>query len=242
MEVLSMETKELFRTDAYLQECDATVIAVTKNSFCVDQTIFYPNGGGQPGDVGSVSIPGATTLEIIDTYKDDCGQHLHILQDDVMPPNIGQQVRLTLNWQRRYRLMRMHSCMHMLCASVDAGVTGGSINEDRARLDFDMQEPLDKQELTQRLNQFVEENHEMSLRWIDDAELDANPELVRTMSVAPPRNESGSVRLVQFGSADLQPCGGTHVNSSREIGKVRVKKIEKKGKHNRRVIVVFDED
>ena len=234
-----MSTKELFRKDGYLRECKATVIASGNNTFCVDQTVFYPNGGGQPGDSGHVSVDGAS-YSIVDCRLED-GQHRHILEEGVLPPAIGQEVILTLDWERRYKLMRMHSCMHMLCASVPAGVTGGSINEDRARLDFDMQDVLDKDELTRQLNMLIEENHMLSLNWITDAELESNQDLVRTMSVGPPKNSSGTVRLVQFGTADLQPCGGTHVNSSGEIGKVRVKKIEKKGKHNRRVIVVFDD-
>jgi len=234
-----MSTEELFRKDGYLRECKAKVIASSDNAFCVDQTVFYPNGGGQPGDSGYVLVDGVRHA-IVDCHFVD-GQHRHILEEGVLPPDIGQEVILTLDWERRYRLMRMHSCMHMLCASVPAGVTGGSINEDRARLDFDMQDVLDKDELTRELNKRVDENHILSLHWITDAELENNPDLVRTMSVGPPKNSSGMVRLVQFGTADLQPCGGTHVNSSGEIGKVRVKKIEKKGKHNRRVIVVFDD-
>lgn len=233
-------TKELFREDGYLKSCSAVVASVGDDGVSFDQTVFYPMGGGQPGDTGVMRRSDGSENRIIDTRKDAEGNHLHILEYPGGAPEAGEQVELELDWDRRYRMMRLHSCMHMLCAAVPAGVTGGSISEDRARLDFDLQDPLDKQAVTEKLNDLVLKDAPMSLRWISDEELEANPELVRTMSVKPPMG-SGRVRLVNFEGIDLQPCGGTHVASSGEIGRVKVQKIEKKGKHNRRVIVVFDD-
>jgi misacylated tRNA(Ala) deacylase len=234
-------TEELFREDAYLKTCDATVTRVQEHGLCFDRTLFYPEGGGQPGDTGECLLGDGTRLRITDTRKDaDGGEIIHVVEEGARLPEVGDRVSLTIDWQRRYRHMRLHSCMHMLCAIVPFGVTGGSISEDRARLDFDMQDTLNKEELTSRLLELIAGDHPMQTQWITDAELEQQPELVRTMSVQPPRG-SGRIRLVHFQGVDLQPCGGTHVASSAEIGRVRVSKIEKKGKHNRRVIVTFAE-
>ncbi len=232
------ETEELFREDGYLRQCEATVVAAGDGGVITDRTVFYPEGGGQPGDSGTLVTANGRRLRVVDTRKDG-GGILHLLEEGVAAPAVGERVELEIDWERRYRHMRLHSCMHMLCSLVPFGVTGGSISADRARLDFDMQETLDKEVLTRRLNEVIEADHPMSLSWITDAELDARPDLVRTMSVQPPRG-GGRVRLVHFEGVDLQPCGGTHVASSAEIGRVRVQKIEKKGKHNRRVIVVLE--
>ncbi len=234
-----MNTEELFREDGYLKSCRATITSITGNAVCVDRTVFYPTGGGQPGDQGELVRNDGSVVKIGDTRKDrETGAHLHILESEDNLPEKGETVTLKIDWDRRHRLMRMHSCLHMLCAVVPAGVTGGSISEDRGRLDFDLQDTLDKENITLKLNKLIEEDHPMHLQWITEAELDAKADLVRTMSVKPPRG-SGRVRLVNFEGVDLQPCGGTHVASSGEIGTVRIQKIEKKGKHNRRVIVVF---
>jgi len=163
-----------------------------------------------------------------------------LLSTDFDLPAVGETVTLKLDWERRYRLMRMHSCMHMLCAAIPAPVTGGSIQDGRGRLDFDLPDPVDKEEVTDRLNALIAQDSSMQMRWISDEELADKPELVRTMSVKPPTG-SGQVRIVEFEGIDLQPCGGTHVASTGEIGRVRVRKIEKKGRQNRRVIVVFDD-
>jgi len=199
-------TKDLYREDSYLKSCEATVTAVTELGIETDQTVFYPLGGGQLGDTGTMVL-----LNGSDT-----------------------------RWERRYQLMRFHSCLHMLCSLIDAPVTSGSIQVDRARLDFDLKDPIDKDPITAALNELVERDVPMSQRYITDAELDAQPELVRTMSVQPPRNAQGTIRLVEFEGVDLQPCGGTHVASTGEIGRVLIKKVEKKGKQNRRITVVFD--
>ena len=232
-------TKELFREDAYLKQCDAEVISVSDNRVVLDQTVFYPQGGGQPGDQGLMHLSDGSELKIIDTQK--AGEAIeHVIERIGNLPGQGEKVSVQIDWPRRHRLMRMHSCMHLLCSIVPFGVTGGSIREDSARLDFDAEQPMDKQALNEELNRLIGEDHAMSMRWITDDELDAQPDLVRTMSVQPPRG-SGRVRLVEFEGIDLQPCGGTHVKSTAEIGAVRVRKIEKKGKHNRRVNIVFDE-
>ena len=153
-------------------------------------------------------------------------------------PEVGAEVTARIDWERRYGFMRMHSCMHMLCAVIDAPVTGGSVSEGRARLDFDLPEPIDKEAVTDALNKLIRQDQPRHFRWITDEELQSQPELVRTMSVSPPMGH-GEVRLVEFEQIDLQPCGGTHVSRSGEIGEVRVSKIEKKSKQNRRVIVEF---
>ncbi|MDJ0833676.1 MAG: alanyl-tRNA editing protein [Gammaproteobacteria bacterium] len=232
-------TVELFREDGYLTSCEALVVATEDNAVIVDQTVFYPLGGGQPGDVGTLTLGDGSVLQVIDTIKGEQGIK-HVLAEESPLPQVGDRVSLEIDWARRHRLMRMHSCMHMLCSIVPFPVTGGSIREDSARLDFDAEEPMDKEALNAELNRVISEDHPMSLRWISDAELDAQPELVRTMSVQPPRG-SGRVRLVEFAGVDLQPCGGTHVKSTAEIGAVRIRKIEKKGRHNRRVNIVFDD-
>ena len=236
-----MTTVELFREDGYLRSCDATVIEINENKVVVDQTVFYPEGGGQPGDIGVLIRADGGKVPIEDTFKAaESGLHCHVANPEAPLPNLGERVTLEIDWPRRYRLMRMHSCMHMLCAVIPAPVTGGSIHEGRGRLDFDLPEPIDKVEVTTKLQQLIEADHPMRLSWITDEELAGQPDLVRTMSVQPPVG-SGRVRLVNFEGVDLQPCGGTHVASSAEIGKVRVRKIEKKGKKNRRVIVEFDD-
>jgi len=174
---------------------------------------------------------------IIDTQKDrESGEQIHILESPALA--VGDKVTLELDWDRRYALMRFHTCLHLLCAIIDAPVNGGSIQLDRARLDFDLKEPLNKEAVTTKLNEYILRDAAISTRWIEDAEFDAQPELVRTMSVKPPRNTQGTVRLVDIDGIDLQACGGTHVASTKEIGAMLVRKIENKGKQNRRITVV----
>lgn len=233
-------TIELFRQDSYLKFCQAKVAAVYPNALSVDQTVFYPLGGGQPGDVGVLSRETGKPLDILDCYKErDSDALLHIVKEGSVMPKPGETVTLTLNWQRRYRLMRMHSCMHMLCVAVPAPVTGGSISDGSGRLDFDLPDPPAKEALEQRLNEIIQGNHPMTLSWITDQEMQQQPELIRTMSVQPPMGSGKNIRLVKFGDADLQPCGGTHVANSGEIGQVRVQSIKNKGRQNRRITIVF---
>ena len=232
-----MDTKELFREDGYLKSCQAVITHVDGDNVMVDQTVFYPEGGGQPGDTGVLIREDGEELLITDTQRDDAkGMHHHVVADGASLPNIGESIVLKIDWPRRYRLMRMHSCLHMLCGIIPAAVTGGSIQDGRGRLDFDLPEPIDRETIASELKALIDSDRSMTLSWISDAELAMQSDLVRTMSVKPPTGV-GSIRLVQFDGIDLQPCGGTHVNSTKEIGSVRIRKIEKKGKNNRRIIV-----
>ena len=235
-------TEEIFRQDAYVKQCEARITAVDDTGIHLDRTVFYPMGGGQPGDTGVLRLRDGSEIRISDTRKDEAsGGIVHIPETEVGADLAGKQVDACIDWERRHRLMRMHTLMHLLCAVIPAGVTGGSIRDGSGRLDFDLPEStLDKEHVTAELNRLVEEDHLVSARWITDEELAANPELVRTMSVTPPM-VIGKVRLLEVEGVDLQPCGGTHVAATGEIGRVRVRKIEKKGKHNRRVNLEFAE-
>jgi len=232
-------TKELFREDGYLKQCDAQVTAQQENKVALDQTVFYPMGGGQPGDTGALLREDGTRIAVLDTIKDrDSGQIWHIIEDGVALDE-GESVSAEIDWERRYKIMRLHSCMHMMCAIIPAPVTGGSIrDEGTARLDFDLPEPPDKAALDAQLNALTSSDHAMKLSWITDEEMREQADLVRTMSVQPPMG-SGRVRLVEFDQLDLQPCGGTHVANTREIGQVIIQSIKKKGKLNRRITVAL---
>jgi len=230
----------VFRDDAYARSCQATVTASAPDGIRLDRTVFYPTGGGQPGDRGALRLPDGTTIAILDAVKgpghDDV---VHVPAPGAPLPAPGATVTAEIDWPRRHRHMRMHSCLHLLCSLIAAPVTGGQVGEDRGRLDFDLPEAtLDKDDLTRRLAALVDADHPLAARWISDSELAAQPELVRTMSVKPPMGQ-GRVRLMEVKGVDLQPCGGTHVRSTGEIGAVEVIKIEKKGRQNRRVIVAF---
>lgn len=234
-------TEELFREDSYLQSCDAVVTAASPEGIELDRTIFYPTGGGQPGDTGTLRRIGGGAVTIVDTRKGAApGQIVHVPAPGQDLPAVGERVTAAIDWTRRNRLMRMHTCLHLLCAVVPAGVTGGQVGDARSRLDFDVGElVLDKAEIERKLNALIAANHPATPRWITDEELAATPELVRTMSVKPPTGQ-GRVRLLDIGpGVDLQPCGGTHVRSTGEIGSVLVEKIENKGKRNRRVVVAL---
>lgn len=236
-------TTELFRQDSYLQNCGAVVTAAANanDSLCIelDRTIFYPLGGGQPGDSGIMKWD-ETSARVIDTRYGKDGAIQHVLEPGCTAPDVGQSVELQLDWERRYRHMRMHTAMHLLGAVLKYGVTGGNISTEKSRLDFDMEETVDKEAVGKRLQELVEADHAVSCRWISDEELDAQPELVRTMSVQPPRGK-GEIRLLEIAGVDLQPCGGTHLRSTAEVGRVRIGKIEKKGKRNRRVNIHLDD-
>ena len=239
---LVMKTRELFRANGYLQSCNAIIVNIDNNKLMTDQTVFYPEGGGQPGDIGILVCSNGEELQIIDTLKDEQrGQHYHVIAKPESLPGIGEKVTLKIDWTRRYRLMRMHSCLHMLCAIISAGVTGGSIQDGRGRLDFDLPKPVDKIDIMRDLQKLIDSDRPMSLSWIKGKELLLKPELVRTMSIRPPQTED-NVRLVNFEGIDLQACGGTHVASTKEIGAVTVRKIEKKGKRNRRIIVELTDE
>jgi misacylated tRNA(Ala) deacylase len=235
-------TEELFRDDSYLKTCTATVTAVDGAGIVLDRTVFYPMGGGQPGDTGVLRRADGSTIAITDTRKGQApGEIAHVVAAGAALPAVGESVTAEIDWARRYRHMRMHTCLHLLCAVVPAGVTGGQIGADRSRLDFDTGElTLDKDKITEGLSALIARDIPATPRWISDEELAAKPELVRTMSVKPPSGQ-GRVRLLDVAGADLQPCGGTHVARTGEIGKVVVEKIENKGKRNRRVVVALVE-
>jgi misacylated tRNA(Ala) deacylase len=231
-------TESLFREDSYLKECQAKVLRTTDTSIVLDRTVFYPMGGGQPGDSGRIRWSDGD-VAVTDTRYGEDGSIEHVVADTSVVPAPGTTVTAIIDWERRYRHMRMHTGLHLLGSVLRYGVTGGNISADRSRLDFDMEDSFDKDDVNRRLQALVEENHRVSCRWISDAELAAQPELVRTMSVQPPKG-AGKVRLLEIEGVDLQPCGGTHLNSTAEVGGIRLGKVEKKGKHNRRVYIELD--
>ena len=238
-------TEAIFQSDPYQREVESVVTGSGEAWVELAATVFYPLGGGQPGDVGQLVLPDRT-LDVVDTKKGEApGSILHLLApaaDGVARGlAVGTPIRAVLDWERRHRLMRMHTCLHLLCRAVDGVVTGGQIGDGKGRLDFDLPEAtLDKEALTDQLNAWIAEDHRLTERWIEAAELDARPELVKTMSVQPPRT-GGRIRLIEIEGLDLQACGGTHVRSTAEIGRVGIGKIEKKGRQNRRVQVLFDD-
>ena len=233
-------TESLFYIDTYLKSCEATVVAVDQHGIRLDRTVFYPMGGGQPGDTGVLCAEDGHEVRIGDTRKGEQAREIwHVPADGTTALEVGDRVLAVIDWERRHRHMRMHTCLHLLCAVVPAGVTGGSINAGYGRLDFDLPDQLlDRDDITRRLNQLVDAVHPVLPRWITDQEMDDRPELVKTMSVQPPRG-LGRVRLLDIPGVDLQACGGTHVANTGEIGPVAVTKIEKKSTHNRRVVVSF---
>jgi misacylated tRNA(Ala) deacylase len=235
-------TEQLFRDDGYLRSCTARVVAVDDRGIRLDRTVFYPTGGGQPGDIGTLRLASGETIAIADTVKGEAPDEvIHVPAPGAVRPEPGTEVTAELDWERRHRLMRMHTCLHLLCAVVPGAVTGGQVSDGRGRLDFDIPgSGLDKAAIGEALNALIAEGHPVGARWITDGELAAAPELVRTMSVKPPSGQ-GRVRLMEIAGVDLQPCGGTHVKNTAEIGPVAVTKIESKGRQNRRVIVAFAE-
>jgi misacylated tRNA(Ala) deacylase len=220
----------IFRDDAYAATCTAVVTAVDERGLRLDRTVFYPAGGGQPGDTGMLRHAGGA-VRIVDTIKGDGPDEIiHVPESEAALPAPGAEVEAEIDWNRRYAHMRMHTCLHLLCAVVPGAVTGGQVGADKSRLDFNVPSgSLDKEELTQALNRLIDADRPVQPRWIGDDELAARPELVRTMSVKPPTG-SGTVRLLDIEGIDLQPCGGTHVRRTGEIGPVEVIKIENKGK------------
>ncbi|MEF7617121.1 alanyl-tRNA editing protein [Aquincola sp. MAHUQ-54] len=233
-----MATDELFREDAALAECDAVVVALGDGGLVLDRTVFYPQGGGQAGDRGVLRLADGRELHVADTRKGDAGAVLHVPapgQEALLAAlSPGQAVRALIDPVRRQRHRCFHTATHLLCALVPHPVDGCSITADSARLDFHMTDPLDKDGLNAGLARLVAEAHGVRHRWIGEDELDANPGLVRSMSVQPPRGQ-GRVRLVEIDGVDLQPCGGTHVANTADIGAVFVSKIEKKSARTRRV-------
>ena len=235
-------TEEIFREDAYAKSCQAVVTAVDGAGIRLDRTVFYPTGGGQPGDTGVLCLTDGRSVAIVDCRKQgEAGEPIHVPAKGAPALVAGDTVEAEIDWDRRFRHMRMHTTLHLLCAVVEGGVTGGAVGESKSRLDFDLPDTtLDKEHITAELNRLIAEDHPVSARWITDEALAANPDLVRTMSVKPPSGQ-GRVRVLDVEGVDLQPCGGTHVRSTGEIGRVRVGKIENKGRHNRRINVLLED-
>lgn len=237
-------TKPLFRDDAYLKQAPATVVEVNDmGGVILDASLFYPTGGGQPGDKGRLEWDGGS-CDIATTVKGQGDQIVLVPSEGSALPPVGTEVTQSIDWDTRYRLMRVHTALHLLSVVIPLPVTGGAITAEKGRLDFDMPDhPGEKEALAAKLQELIDRDLEVTTDWITDAELEANPGLVKTMSVKPPMG-AGHVRLVRIGTAeeqiDLQPCGGTHVARTSEIGKIAIGKIEKKGRQNRRVNVLID--
>ena len=236
-------TELIFREDAYLKSVGAIVQSINeRGGIVLDKTNFYAAAGGQPRDRGTMAVNGKP-IDIATTIYDEMKNVVHVPASAGDLPELGAPVMLTLDWHTRYRNMHAHTMMHLLCACVPFPVTGGSISDDGGHIDFDILEGQipDKEQLAARINKLILEDHKVTFRWISDAEMEASLHLVRTMSVKPPMG-TGKVRLVMIGDegkVDLQPCGGTHVKSTAEIGPMRVAKIENKGKINRRIRLAF---
>jgi|TARA_B100000809_G_scaffold125484_1_gene123747 misacylated tRNA(Ala) deacylase len=222
----------LFIEDSYLKDFDATILNIDSNKIILDRTAFYAKSGGQPGDIGKIILNGKE-INIIDTVYDNKQNILHVCENS-NDLKIDEKIKGKIDWNIRYKHMRMHTALHLLCSLIPYDVTGGQISYEKSRLDFNADDKIEKEEIENKINQLVEDDHEISYQWITLEELDNQPDLVRTMSVKPPRTNN-EIRLVKIGSIDLQPCGGTHVRRTKEIGSIRIGKIENKGKMNRRV-------
>ena len=232
-------TEELFREATYSKTADAKVFRIVDEGVILDRTIFYPEGGGQPGDIGSIRLEDGLDLVVTNTVKTPNGI-LHIVNAKKSEMVTGQSVTMNIDWERRLRHMKMHTALHLLCSQVEGAVTGGAIGAQKSRLDFNIPgERPEKEELEEKMNNLIAGDHKISISWISDEELKANPDLVRTMSVRPPMG-TGSIRMIRIGdNIDFQPCGGTHVKSTLEIGYIKIGKIENKGRQNRRINVAL---
>jgi misacylated tRNA(Ala) deacylase len=237
-----MPTECLFRDDAYLKQCEARVVALTEQGGIVlDRTVFYANSGGQPGDTGAIATADGVRVPIENAIYTDAGKTeiAHVPAAGAPALKVGDNVTALIDWEKRYGRMRVHTALHLLSAVLPYAVTGGSVGESEGRLDFDIPDAgQDKDAITAKLAEMVQQDAAVTSRWITDDELAANPSLVKTMSVKPPAG-TGRVRLIEIAGLDLQPCGGTHVRATGEIGPVRVTQIEKKGKLNRRVRIAL---
>jgi len=233
-------TELVFRAEPYTKSCEAKVVSADERGIRLDRTVFYAESGGQMGDTGVLRLSDGRSIPIANTIKGDSHDDvLHVPAPGAELPAAGATVNAEIDWDRRHRLMRMHTCLHLLSSIIKGDVTGGQVSDGKGRLDFNLPDTaLDKAHITAELNRLVREDHPVLPRWITDEELMAKPELVRTMSVKPPMG-SGRVRLLEIEGVDLQPCGGTHVARTGEIGAVEVTKIENKGRQNRRVNIVF---
>ena len=228
-------TEKLFLENAYAKSGSSVVRESYQNEVILDKTIFYPIGGGQPSDTGTFRW-GNKEAKIVNSYSNEDNSIVHIVNEGDPIPILGESIDISIDWKKRYLHMRMHTGLHLLGSILKYGVTGGNISAQKSRLDFDMEDPVDKEYVNTELEKLVDADHPISSSLITQEELRNNPEIIRTMSVKPPSNAK-KIRLVKIGNIDLQPCGGTHVNSTAEVGKIRVKKVEKKGKRNRRVSI-----
>ena len=235
-----MTSAEIFRSDSYLKSTEAKVLTILEDGLILDKTVFYPEGGGQPGDIGKIATNNYEA-DVINTIKSEHGI-MHRIDHKNGAISEGDSVNITIDWERRYSLMRMHTALHVLCSIVDGAVTGGSIGVLKSRLDFDIPgERPEKENLTSQLMEIVDGDYPVTSSLISDQELEQNPNLIRTMSVKPPTG-TGQVRMIRIGDdIDFQPCGGTHVKTTGEIGRVKISKIENKGKQNRRINLTWDE-
>lgn len=241
---MAVATEALFREDSYLREAEATVVAVNaRGGILTDRTVFYATSGGQPGDTGTLLRAGGSPLAVVATVAGESKDEIiHLPEEGAALPAIGEKVGLSIDWERRYRLMRMHTACHLLTVVCPYPITGAAVGEEESRIDFDIPDAaFSKEEATARLMELIEADHPVFTRWISEEELAANPGLVKSKNVRPPSG-AGRIRLVcigENGSVDSQPCGGTHVARTGEIGAVHVGKIEKKGRENRRFRIRF---
>ena len=231
---------KIFEENAYTKEIETEIkeINTENNTVELKDTIFYGKSGGQPGDIGEI-IAGDQKIDVNETIKKE-GSIKNILEN-INGLSINQKITARINWEKRYKYMRMHSALHLMCASIPLGVTGGQIGFEKSRLDFnDPKKEINKEELQEKINELMKQDHEIKYEYIDSKILESKPELVRTMSVKPPKIE-GKLRFVKIGNVDFQPCGGTHVKTTREIGEIKIGKIENKGKMNRRVNILIND-
>ena len=233
-------TEKVFYQDSFQKTLTSEVVEVLDDGLLLAATIFYPLGGGQPGDQGVLTINGSDYTVVDTRYADDGHNIVHYVEDrDLGGIKVGDAVAMQIDWTRRHRLMRMHTSMHLLCSLISAQATGGSVGETESRLDFDLQgQVIDKEQLTAKLNDLIAKALPVTVGAITDAELDENPELVRTMSVQPPRGH-GKVRTISIEDTDFQPCGGTHVRNTAEIGELLITGLKNKGRQNKRISVAL---
>jgi misacylated tRNA(Ala) deacylase len=240
-----LTTKALFKDDAYLSTCDAEVIAINdRGGLILNQTCFYATSGGQPGDIGFIERQDGSKIDVTASVNGETkNDFVHILAENSPTPDIGEKIVLHVDWERRYKLMRMHTACHLLSVVCEYPITGAAVGENESRIDFDMSDTIDKTDVTAKMMELVTQNHPIFTKMISESELDANPDLVKSKNVKPPRGV-GDIRLVCIGQdskIDSQPCGGTHVSETQEVGAIHIGKIEKKGKENRRFRIRFGE-
>lgn len=233
-------TEAVFRADPYAARCEARVATLADGGLVLDRTVFYPMGGGQPGDCGRLVLADGGALEVVDALKGEADAIVHRLAEAAKRPEVGAALTAEIDWSRRHRLMRMHSALHLLCAAIGRPVTGGQVGEQKSRLDFDLQgEAVDKEEIAAAVARWIEDDRPVREHWIEAGELQGRPDLVKTMSVRPPAT-GGRIRLIEIEGVDLQACGGTHVRTTGEIGRIQIGKIESKGRQNRRIALVLE--